>query len=43
MSPWRSPRRRDRLRQTILAWLFPLGGTVVLLIALIVAIVRSRS
>ncbi|MDB5460115.1 MAG: hypothetical protein JWO72_1856 [Caulobacteraceae bacterium] len=40
MSPPQSPRRRnDRLRQTILNWLFPFGGTVVLLIAFIVAIV----
>jgi len=34
-----SPRRRgDRVRQTILEWLFPIGGTVVLLIAVLVAI-----
>ena len=36
-----SPRRRgDRVRQTILEWMFPIGGTVVLLIAVLVAIFR---
>lgn len=31
-------RQGDRIRQTILAWLFPLSGTLVLLIAFIVAL-----
>jgi hypothetical protein len=30
------------LRQAILTWVFPLGGTVFLLIALLVAIFGSR-
>jgi len=42
MNPWRSANRRNRLRQTILAWLFPLAGTLFLLIAVIVAIVQAR-
>lgn len=42
MNPWRSAHRLSRVRQAILAWLFPLGGTVILLIAVIVAIVWSR-
>jgi hypothetical protein len=34
-----SPRRRgDRIRQTLLAWLFPLSGTLVLLIAFLMAL-----
>jgi hypothetical protein len=31
-------RRADRLRQRILEWMFPIGGTVVLLIAFLVAL-----
>ena len=42
MSPWRSRNRRfDGLRQAILSWLFPVAGTVGLLIAMIVAIVTA--
>ena len=34
-----SPRRRnDKLREIILTWMFPIGGTVVLLIAFLVAL-----
>jgi hypothetical protein len=33
-----SPRRWSRLRQTILEWMFPIGGTIVLLIAFAVAV-----
>jgi hypothetical protein len=34
-----SPRRRgDRIRQTILEWLFPLSGTLILLIAFVLAL-----
>jgi hypothetical protein len=34
-----NPRRRnDRLRETILTWMFPIGGTVALLIAFLVAL-----
>ncbi len=33
------PRRRAaRIRETILHWMFPIGGTVVLLIAFLVAL-----
>jgi hypothetical protein len=39
MSMPESPRRRgDRIRQTILAWLFPLSGTLILLIAFVLAL-----
>ena len=42
MSPWRFPRKRfDGLSQAILNRLFPLAGTVVLLIAMIAAIVMA--
>lgn len=33
-----SRRRWDRLRQTILEWMFPIGGTIVLLAAFVVAL-----
>jgi hypothetical protein len=39
MSAPQSPRRRgDLIRQTILAWLFPLSGTLILLIAFLLAL-----
>jgi hypothetical protein len=31
-------RRADRIRQTILHWVFPIGGTITLLIAFLVAV-----
>lgn len=34
-----SPRRRsDRIRQIIMTWLFPLSGTLILLIAFVLAL-----
>jgi hypothetical protein len=39
MNPPTSPRREvERMRGAILAWLFPVSGTVVLLIAFLLAL-----
>ncbi len=38
MKPETPRQRGDRIRQAILAWLFPLSGTVILLLAFVLAL-----